>query len=318
MSPRPSSRASPTGSPWTSSTTRASRGVAVAHEDPAKVALAHRDHRALPARPDAPRDRLRPPDGPARRRSNVTDELFEAAAQDDEHLEVIGRSASGPGCASRSSPASRSWARSASWPTAGPVRPGAGRLRREPRRPDRAGDLDVALVPRGGSLQERSRRHPRRGHRLRPGQPPDLVRQRGRDGPARLRGRRPGRRRGRDRDRRARLDRPARPVEPLVNGALDAQTATLSFRHSDGRTVPVEALFQHVVRPARPRSWWWPATSAIAWRPRRTSAAWPNRSTPGRPSSTRSSGRSATASSSASRTGGSAWRTRGRGRCSPT
>ncbi|HET9347081.1 MAG TPA: GAF domain-containing protein, partial [Candidatus Limnocylindrales bacterium] len=36
-------------------------------------------------------------------------------------------------------------------------------------------------------------------------------------------------------------------VESLVNGSLDARTATLSFRHSDGRTVPVEALLQHVV-----------------------------------------------------------------------
>jgi PAS domain S-box-containing protein len=35
-------------------------------------------------------------------------------------------------------------------------------------------------------------------------------------------------------------------VAPLVSGELDAQTATLSFRHSDGRTVPVEVLLQHV------------------------------------------------------------------------
>ena len=35
-------------------------------------------------------------------------------------------------------------------------------------------------------------------------------------------------------------------IEPLVNGTLDARTATLSFRHSDGRTVPVEVLLQHV------------------------------------------------------------------------
>jgi PAS domain S-box-containing protein len=36
-------------------------------------------------------------------------------------------------------------------------------------------------------------------------------------------------------------------VEPLVNGSLDAQTATLSYRHRDGRSVPVEVLLQHVI-----------------------------------------------------------------------
>ena len=36
-------------------------------------------------------------------------------------------------------------------------------------------------------------------------------------------------------------------VAPLVTGALDAQTATLSYRHSRGRSVPVEVLLQHVV-----------------------------------------------------------------------
>jgi PAS domain S-box-containing protein len=36
-------------------------------------------------------------------------------------------------------------------------------------------------------------------------------------------------------------------VEPLVSGSLDARTATLSFRHSNGRSVPVEVLLQHVV-----------------------------------------------------------------------
>jgi PAS domain S-box-containing protein len=35
-------------------------------------------------------------------------------------------------------------------------------------------------------------------------------------------------------------------VEPLVNGSLDARTATLSYRHRDGRSVPVEVLLQHV------------------------------------------------------------------------
>jgi PAS domain S-box-containing protein len=36
-------------------------------------------------------------------------------------------------------------------------------------------------------------------------------------------------------------------VEPLVTGALDARTATLSYRHVDGRSVPVEVLLQHVI-----------------------------------------------------------------------
>ncbi|MFL5769619.1 MAG: PAS domain S-box protein [Chloroflexota bacterium] len=35
-------------------------------------------------------------------------------------------------------------------------------------------------------------------------------------------------------------------VEPLVTGTMDARTATLSYRHKDGRTVPVEVLLQHV------------------------------------------------------------------------
>ncbi len=38
-------------------------------------------------------------------------------------------------------------------------------------------------------------------------------------------------------------------VEPLVGGTLDARTATLSFRHSDGRSIPVEVLMQHVALP---------------------------------------------------------------------
>jgi PAS domain S-box-containing protein len=36
-------------------------------------------------------------------------------------------------------------------------------------------------------------------------------------------------------------------VAPLVTGALDARTATLSYRHSNGRSVPVEVLLQHVI-----------------------------------------------------------------------
>jgi PAS domain S-box-containing protein len=36
-------------------------------------------------------------------------------------------------------------------------------------------------------------------------------------------------------------------VEPLVNGSLDARTATLAYRDSRGRRVPVEVLLQHVV-----------------------------------------------------------------------
>ena len=36
-------------------------------------------------------------------------------------------------------------------------------------------------------------------------------------------------------------------VAPLVSGSLDARTATLSYRHSDGRSVPVEVLLQHVI-----------------------------------------------------------------------
>jgi PAS domain S-box-containing protein len=36
-------------------------------------------------------------------------------------------------------------------------------------------------------------------------------------------------------------------VAPLVSGSLDARTATLSYRHRDGRSVPVEALLQYVI-----------------------------------------------------------------------
>ncbi len=38
-------------------------------------------------------------------------------------------------------------------------------------------------------------------------------------------------------------------VEPLVAGNLDARTATLSFHHRDGRSIPVEVLLQHVALP---------------------------------------------------------------------
>jgi PAS domain S-box-containing protein len=35
-------------------------------------------------------------------------------------------------------------------------------------------------------------------------------------------------------------------IEPLVNGSLDARTSTLAYRRSDGRSLPVEVLFQYV------------------------------------------------------------------------
>ena len=41
-------------------------------------------------------------------------------------------------------------------------------------------------------------------------------------------------------------------VAPLVAGDLDARTATLSYRHRDGRSIPVEVLLQHVAPPDEP------------------------------------------------------------------
>jgi PAS domain S-box-containing protein len=41
-------------------------------------------------------------------------------------------------------------------------------------------------------------------------------------------------------------------VEPLVAGELDARTATLSYRHKDGRSIPVEVLLQHVAPVGEP------------------------------------------------------------------
>ena len=38
-------------------------------------------------------------------------------------------------------------------------------------------------------------------------------------------------------------------VAPLVSGTLDARTTTLSFRHRDGSSIPVEVLLQHVAPP---------------------------------------------------------------------
>jgi len=38
-------------------------------------------------------------------------------------------------------------------------------------------------------------------------------------------------------------------VEALVSGSLDAHTTTLSFRHRDGSSIPVEVLLQHVAPP---------------------------------------------------------------------
>ena len=38
-------------------------------------------------------------------------------------------------------------------------------------------------------------------------------------------------------------------VAPLVSGTLDARTATLSYRHRDGHSIPVEVLLQHVAPP---------------------------------------------------------------------
>ena len=41
-------------------------------------------------------------------------------------------------------------------------------------------------------------------------------------------------------------------VAPLVAGELDARTATLSYRHRDGHSIPVEVLLQHVTPPGEP------------------------------------------------------------------
>jgi PAS domain S-box-containing protein len=41
-------------------------------------------------------------------------------------------------------------------------------------------------------------------------------------------------------------------VAPLVAGELDARTATLSYRHRDGHSIPVEVLLQHVSPPGEP------------------------------------------------------------------
>jgi PAS domain S-box-containing protein len=41
-------------------------------------------------------------------------------------------------------------------------------------------------------------------------------------------------------------------VGPLVRGDLDARTATISFRHKDGRSIPVEVLLQHVAPAGEP------------------------------------------------------------------
>jgi PAS domain S-box-containing protein len=41
-------------------------------------------------------------------------------------------------------------------------------------------------------------------------------------------------------------------VSPLVSGTLDARTVTLSYRHRDGRSIPVEVLFQHVQPSGEP------------------------------------------------------------------
>jgi PAS domain S-box-containing protein len=41
-------------------------------------------------------------------------------------------------------------------------------------------------------------------------------------------------------------------VAPLVAGDLDARTATLSYRHRDGHSIPVEVLLQHVAPPGEP------------------------------------------------------------------
>ena len=38
-------------------------------------------------------------------------------------------------------------------------------------------------------------------------------------------------------------------VAPLVSGTLDARTSTLTLRHRDGRSIPVEVLLQHVAPP---------------------------------------------------------------------
>ena len=77
-------------------------------------------------------------------------------------------------------------------------------------------------------------------------------------------------------------------VAPLVSGALDAQTATLSYRHSRrhvgaGRGPPPARRPGRRSRPDRGRR---PRHRATGSRPRRGSAARRRPSTPGRPSST--------------------------------
>ncbi len=67
-----------------------SHQVAVAHVDPAKVQLAHDLRRRWPPDPDAPggvRELLR--GGPAQLITDIPQEMLEAAAQDEEHLEMI-------------------------------------------------------------------------------------------------------------------------------------------------------------------------------------------------------------------------------------
>jgi PAS domain S-box-containing protein len=41
-------------------------------------------------------------------------------------------------------------------------------------------------------------------------------------------------------------------VAPLVSGDLEARTAALSFRHRDGQTIPVEVLVQYITPPGEP------------------------------------------------------------------
>ena len=135
--------ASPTGSPWTSSTRRG-RGASPSPtrtrrrspSPPSSSSAIRRSRRS-------PRHGLRPPDGPARRRGE--------RHRRDVRGRRPGRRASrgdpllDPVLAVRPDPRRRAGPRGDhSWPTSRTGSAGAGRIRREPRRPDRAGDLDVA------------------------------------------------------------------------------------------------------------------------------------------------------------------------------
>ena len=225
------------------------RRVAVAHEDPAKVALAAELAERYPSDPNAPRGKpyvLRT--GQRDADANVTDELFEAAAHDPEHLEVI------------RSLGIRSW-------LCVPILAGEqvlGAISFVADEPDRFGPEQVAFAENLAARialaisTSRSYREAVRSKNVLDAtldavivfDPVSLRISYVNDGAM-------------DQLGYAEADLVGAEattvideldsiglrglVEPLVNGSLDARTATLTFRHSDGRTVPVEALLQHVV-----------------------------------------------------------------------